>query len=71
MSVDPLRQLTDRLEQLAAQLRDEQLEPQQAAQLVDECARLAAEAAAALDRRARAAADAPATPPAQGDAPAP
>jgi hypothetical protein len=67
--VDPLQDLTDRLERTAAQLRAGELEPQEAARLVEECARLAGDAAAELDRRARAAAEAP--PPAQGDLLAP
>jgi len=57
--VDPLQHLTDRLEATAAQLRGGELEPQDAARLVEECARLAGEAAGELDRRARAAADDP------------
>jgi hypothetical protein len=57
--VDPLQDLTDRLEQTAAQLRAGELDPQQAARLVEECARLAGDAATELDRRARGAADAP------------
>jgi hypothetical protein len=56
-AVDPLDDLTTRLEQAAAQLRAGELEPQEAARLVEECARLAGEAAAELDRRARAAVD--------------
>jgi len=55
--VDPLRHLTEQLDQAAARLREGELEPQEAARLVEECARLAGEAAAELDRRARAAAD--------------
>ena len=58
--VDPLQHVTEQLEQAAAQLRGGELEPQQAARLVEECARLAGEAATELDRRVRAAADAPA-----------
>jgi hypothetical protein len=54
---DRLQQLSDQLEQAAAQLRAGELEPQQAAQLVEECARLAGEAAGELDRRVRAAGD--------------
>jgi hypothetical protein len=54
---DRLQQLSDQLEQAAAQLRADELEPQQAAQLVEECARLAGEAASELDRRVRAAGD--------------
>jgi polyhydroxyalkanoate synthesis regulator phasin len=65
--VDPLQHLTEQLEQAAAQLRSGELEPQQAARLVEDCARLAGEAATELDRRVRAAADAPA--PAQPAAP--
>jgi hypothetical protein len=58
--IDPLQHLTEQLEQAAAQLRHGELEPQQAARLVEECARLAGDAATELDRRVRAAADAPA-----------
>ncbi|HKG37692.1 MAG TPA: hypothetical protein VKB25_01785 [Conexibacter sp.] len=60
--IDPLQHLTEQLEQTAAQLRSGELEPQQAARLVEDCARLAGEAATELDRRVRAAADAPAAP---------
>lgn len=63
--IDPLQDLTDRLEQTAAQLRAGELEPEQAARVVEECARLAGDAATELDRRARAAAEAPA--PGQGE----
>jgi polyhydroxyalkanoate synthesis regulator phasin len=48
-----LDELTERLERLATELRTGELEAAQAAELVDECARLAGEAAAELDRRAR------------------
>jgi hypothetical protein len=58
-AVDPLWHLTEQLEQAAARLREEELEPQEAARLVEECARLAGEAAGELDRRARAAVDDP------------
>jgi len=54
--IDPLRHVTEQLEQTAAQLRAGELDPQEAARLVEECARLAGDAAAELDRRARAAA---------------
>ncbi|MGB2711892.1 MAG: hypothetical protein WBC33_10280 [Conexibacter sp.] len=57
---DALSELTERLEQTAARLRGGELEPEEAARLVEECARLAGDAATELDRRARAAADAPA-----------
>jgi CHASE3 domain sensor protein len=50
-----LEQLTQRLERVAAELRAGELDPQQAADRVDDLARLAGEAAAELDRRARAA----------------
>jgi hypothetical protein len=60
MSVDPLQDLADRLEQTAAQLRAGELEPAQAARLVEECARLAGDAATELDRRVRAVAETPA-----------
>jgi hypothetical protein len=52
---DALAELVERLERAAAELRDGELAPDRAAALVDECARLAAEAGAELDRRARAA----------------
>ena len=58
-AVDPLQDLTNRLEQAAAQLRAGELEPPDAARLVEECARHAGEAAAELDRRSRAAGDDP------------
>lgn len=54
-----LDDLIERLERVAAELRGGELAPDRAASLVDECARLAAEASAELDRRVRAA-DAPA-----------
>jgi hypothetical protein len=55
--IDPLQHLTEQLEQTAARLRDGELEPREAARLVEECARLAGEAASELDRRVRSAAD--------------
>jgi hypothetical protein len=54
-----LEELVERLERTAAELRSGELEPERAAALVDDCARLAAEAGAELDREVRAA-DAPA-----------
>jgi len=54
--IDPLQHLTEQLEQTAARLRDGELDPQEAARLVEDCARLAGDAAAELDRRTRAAA---------------
>ena len=56
---ESLAQLTDRLEAAAARLRDPALPPEDAAALVQECARLAGDAASALDREARAAAAEP------------
>ena len=49
-----LDELVERLERAAAELRSGDLEPDRAAALVDECARLASEAAGALDREVRA-----------------
>jgi len=54
--IDPLQHLTEQLERTAAQLRAGELDPREAARLVEECARLAGDAAAELDRRTRAAA---------------
>jgi hypothetical protein len=51
----PLEELVERLERAAAELRAGELEPARAAALVDDCARLAAEAGAELDRQVRAA----------------
>jgi hypothetical protein len=54
MPSDALDQLTERLERAAAELRGGELSGERAAAVVDECARLAAEASAQLDRDARA-----------------
>lgn len=51
--VDQLEHWTRRLEEAARELRAGELEPEQAARLVEECARLAGDAAAELDRRMR------------------
>jgi hypothetical protein len=48
-----LTELTDELERVADRLRAGDLDPDDAARLVDECARLAAAAASELDRAAR------------------
>ena len=66
---DPrLDDLLTRLERAAGELRGGDLAPERAAALVDECARLASEASAELDRRVRAAADTPPPgAPGQGD----
>jgi hypothetical protein len=50
-----LDDLVTRLENAAAELRSGDLDPARAAALVDDCARLASEAGAELDRRVRAA----------------
>ncbi len=62
--IDPLEHYGRQLEEAAAQLRGGDLEPEQAARLVEECARLAGDAAGELDRRVRLAADPPPPPPA-------
>jgi hypothetical protein len=49
-----LDSLIDRLERTAAQLRAGELSAERAAALVDECARLAADASVELDRAVRA-----------------
>ena len=58
--VDALSDITERLQQAAAGLRVGDVTPERAAELVEECARLAGEAAAELDRRARVAGEPPA-----------
>jgi hypothetical protein len=52
---DTLIELRTRLEEGAARLRSGQLEPDDALALIEECARLAAEASAQVDQRTRAA----------------
>jgi hypothetical protein len=52
---DSLSELRDRLQDAAAQLRSGELEPDAALALIEECARLAAEASTQVDERARAA----------------
>jgi hypothetical protein len=52
---DRLDVLVERLERTAAELRSGQLDADRAAALVDDCARVAAEAGAELDARVRAA----------------
>jgi hypothetical protein len=54
MAETALDGLVERLEQTAVALRSGDMEPERAAALVDECARLAAEAGAELDRGVRA-----------------
>jgi hypothetical protein len=55
MPPEHLDDLVARLEGAAASLRSGELPPERAAALVDECARLASEAGAELERRVRAA----------------
>jgi hypothetical protein len=51
---DPrLEDIVSRLERAAVELRAGELAPERAAALVDDCARLASEAGAELDRRVR------------------
>ncbi len=47
----------EELERAAARLRAEEIDPDEAAELVERCAQLATEVGAALDRRAAAAAE--------------
>ncbi|MCA1689855.1 MAG: hypothetical protein LC720_05280 [Actinobacteria bacterium] len=56
---DALDRLIDRLDRAAEQLRSGELSPDAAATLVEDCAAVATEAAAELERRARAAAEEP------------
>jgi exonuclease VII small subunit len=53
MPSEPLERLVERLEQTAAALRAGDLAGDEAAALVDECAQLAAQAGAELDRLVR------------------
>jgi hypothetical protein len=55
MPPEALDRIVERLERTAAELRAGDLAPERAAALVDECARLAGEAGAQLDRDVRAA----------------
>jgi hypothetical protein len=59
-AIDQLEHFSRQLEDAAARLRGGELEPEQAARLVEECARIAGDAAGELDRRVRLAADPPA-----------
>ena len=56
---DTLDDLIGRLERAAEQLRSGELSPDAAATLVEDCAAMAAEAGAELDRRVRAAGQEP------------
>jgi hypothetical protein len=55
MPPDVLDRIVERLERAAAELRSGDIDPERAAALVDECARLAGEAGTELDREVRAA----------------
>ena len=59
MADTSLDELVERLDRAAEQLRSGDLSPDAAATLVEDCAALASEAGAELDRRARAAAQEP------------
>jgi Exonuclease VII small subunit len=52
---DPLTELSARLEEAAQQLRAPDLEVEDALALIEECARLAADASAQVDQQTRAA----------------
>lgn len=52
---DPLIELSERLQETAQRLRSGELEPDATLALVEECARLASEASAQVDRHSRAA----------------
>ncbi|HEX6021879.1 MAG TPA: hypothetical protein VFZ00_07780 [Solirubrobacter sp.] len=54
MPPETLERLIERLEHTAATLRSGDLDPDRAAALVEECARVAADAGTELDRQARA-----------------
>jgi hypothetical protein len=54
VATESLDRLTERLERAAAELRSGSLAPEEAATLVDECARLAGEASVELERQVRA-----------------
>ena len=56
---EPLDDLIDRLERAAEQLRSGELSPDAAATLVEDCAALATQASAELERQMRAEASAP------------
>jgi hypothetical protein len=53
--IDPLIELSARLEETAEQLRTGELDPDAAVDVIEECARLASEASARVDERTRAA----------------
>jgi hypothetical protein len=52
---DTLIELRARLEQASSRLRSRELDPEAALSLIEECARLAAEAGAQVEERSRAA----------------
>jgi hypothetical protein len=58
-TVDSLNDLITRLERAAEQLRSGELSPDAAATLVEDCAAIAGEAGAELERRARAGGEEP------------
>jgi hypothetical protein len=58
VSAESLEELVAELEAAAARLRAEELEPAEAAELVERCAELAARIGAGLDAQSRAASEA-------------
>jgi len=56
--VSELDEAIAELERTAARLRSEDIDPEEAAELVERCAQLATEVGAALDRKAAASAEA-------------
>jgi hypothetical protein len=52
---DVLTELAGRLQEISARLRAGELDPESALEAIEECARLASEASAKVDERARAA----------------
>ena len=54
MSLEQIDELIERLERAAEQLRSGELSPDAAATMVEDCAALATQASAELERRARA-----------------
>ena len=55
MRSDPLQELRERLHHAAIEVRERDLEPERTLELIEECARLASEAAAEADGYASAA----------------
>jgi exonuclease VII small subunit len=58
VSATPLEELIDELESVAERLREGQVDPEEAAALVERCAELAARVGGELDAQSRAASEA-------------